>query len=201
MSDEQLCSLRYDIQGMHCAACSSRIERVVGRMDGVAGVSVNLATAKAEVRVPRSRRDELSAAIVARVAGLGFGATPSRPEDPARQFADNRHKAEEERRRRLRRLLPMLCFALPLLYLSMGHMAGLPLPEALAPHSAPRAFMLAQLVLTLPVVWLGRHFYAEGLTALVRRSPNMDSLVAVGTGAAFLFSCGPRQPHPRAAGP
>ena len=188
MSTEQLCSLRYDIQGMHCAACSSRIERVVGRMDGVAGVSVNLATAKAEVRVPQSRRDELSAAIVAKVAGLGFGATPSRPEDPARQFADSRHKAEEERRRRLRRLLPMLCFALPLLYLSMGHMAGLPLPEALAPHSAPRAFMLAQLMLTLPVVWLGRHFYAEGLTALARRSPNMDSLVAVGTGAAFLFS-------------
>ena len=188
MSDEQLCSLRYDIQGMHCAACSSRIERVVGRMDGVAGVSVNLATAKAEVRVPQSRRDELSAAIVAKVAGLGFGATPSRPEDPARQFADSRHKAEEERRRRLRRLLPMLCFALPLLYLSMGHMAGLPLPDALAPHNAPRAFMLAQLMLTLPVVWLGRHFYAEGLTALARRSPNMDSLVAVGTGAAFLFS-------------
>ena len=188
MSTEQLCSLRYDIQGMHCAACSSRIERVVGRMDGVAGVSVNLATAKAEVRVPQSRRDELSAAIVAKVAGLGFGATPSRPEDPARQFADSRHKAEEERRRRLRRLLPMLCFALPLLYLSMGHMAGLPLPDALAPHSAPRAFMLAQLMLTLPVVWLGRHFYAEGLTALARRSPNMDSLVAVGTGAAFLFS-------------
>ena len=188
MSTEQLCSLRYDIQGMHCAACSSRIERVVGRMDGVAGVSVNLATAKAEVRVPQARRDELSAAIVAKVAGLGFGATPSRPEDPARQFADSRHKAEEERRRRLRRLLPMLCFALPLLYLSMGHMAGLPLPDALAPHSAPRAFMLAQLMLTLPVVWLGRHFYAEGLTALARRSPNMDSLVAVGTGAAFLFS-------------
>ena len=188
MSTEQLCSLRYDIQGMHCAACSSRIERVVGRMDGVAGVSVNLATAKAEVRVPQSRRDELSAAIVAKVAGLGFGATPSRPEDPARQFADSRHKAEEERRRRLRRLLPMLCFALPLLYLSMGHMAGLPLPDALAPHNAPRAFMLAQLMLTLPVVWLGRHFYAEGLTALARRSPNMDSLVAVGTGAAFLFS-------------
>ena len=190
MSTDQLCSLRYDIQGMHCAACSSRIERVVGRMDGVAGVSVNLATAKAEVRVPQSRRDELSAAIVARVAGLGFGATPARPEDPARQFAESRRKAEEERRGRLRRLLPMLCFALPLLYLSMGHMVGLPLPDALAPHSAPRAFMLAQLMLTLPVVWLGRHFYAEGLTALARRSPNMDSLVAVGTGAAFLFSCG-----------
>ena len=190
MNSDKLCSLRYDIQGMHCAACSSRIERVVGRMDGVAGVSVNLATGKAEVRVPRSRRDELTAAIVARVAGLGFGATPSRPEDPARQFAESRRKGEEERRGRLRRLVPMLCFALPLLYLSMGHMAGLPLPAALAPHNAPRAFMLAQLLLTLPVVWLGRHFYVEGLAALARRAPNMDSLVAVGTGAAFLFSLG-----------
>ena len=187
-SDDTLCTLRYDIQGMHCAACSARIERVVGRMDGVSGVSVNLATAKAEIRVPRNRRQELAAAVVARVASLGFGATPSRADDPARQFAENRRKAEEERRLRLRRLLPMLIFALPLLAISMGHMLGLPLPSWLAPHSAPRHFMLAQLLLTLPVIWLGRHFYLEGLRALARRSPTMDSLVAVGTGAAFLFS-------------
>ncbi|HJA80151.1 MAG TPA: heavy metal translocating P-type ATPase [Candidatus Desulfovibrio intestinavium] len=187
-SEDTLCTLRYDIQGMHCAACSSRIERVVGRMEGVSGISVNLATARAEVRVPRARRQELAAAIAAKVASLGFGATPSRADDPARQFAEHQHKADAERRSRLRRLLPMLIFAVPLLCLSMGHMLGLPLSPWLAPDTAPQTFMLVQLALTLPVVWLGRHFYAEGLLALARRSPTMDSLVATGTGAAFLFS-------------
>lgn len=189
-AEETLCSLRYDITGMHCAACSSRIERVVGRMDGVAKVSVNLATAKAQVWVPRGREKALSPEIMAKVATLGFGATPSQAEDPARQMAESRRQAAADRRARLGRLLPMLLFALPLLVLSMGHMLGMPLPAWLEPHQSPRAFMLVQLSLTLPVVWLGRHFYVEGLRSLWRRAPNMDSLVAVGTGAALLFSLG-----------
>ena len=189
-TEETLGSLRYDITGMHCAACSSRIERVVGRMDGVVKISVNLATARAQVWVPRGREEELAPQIVARVAALGFGALPAKADDPARQLAENRRQAAEDRRRRLGRLLPMMAFAVPLLVLSMGHMLGMPLPSWLEPHASPRAFMLAQLCLTLPVVWLGRHFYGEGLRALRRRSPTMDSLVAVGTGAALLFSLG-----------
>ena len=196
VTDKTACPLRFDIGGMHCAACSSRIERVVGRMEGVEKISVNLAAASAEVwpraEVGTDAGDgaELQKQIMERVAALGFTATPAVNDDAARQFEENKAKAAADIRARLGRLLPMTAFAVPLLVISMGHMLGLPLPQALDPHLSPKAFMLAQLVLTLPVVWLGRHFYVDGITALLRGAPAMDSLVAVGTGAAFLFSLG-----------
>ncbi|MBQ3060156.1 MAG: copper-translocating P-type ATPase [Desulfovibrio sp.] len=187
--EEQACLLRFDISGMHCAACSSRIERVVGRMEDVSRVSVNLATARAVVRGKAGSNGEvLRQAVMDRVAMLGFTASPSAEEDAAARYHAACDEALKDKQKRIRRLLPMLAFTLPLLVLSMGHMAGMPLPAWLDPHASPRAFMLAQLALTLPVLWLGRHFYKEGLSALVRRSPTMDSLVAVGTGAAFLYS-------------
>lgn len=180
--------LRFDIGGMHCAACSTRIERVVGRMPEVDKVSVNLATARAEVWPAAGDAEAVRHEVMAAVAKLGFTATPAAAEDAGARFAASKARAQADRRRRLRRLWPMLAFSVPLLVVSMGHMLGLSLPAWLEPHGSPRAFMLVQLGLTLPVVWLGRHFYVEGLAALARRSPNMDSLVAVGTGAAFLYS-------------
>lgn len=182
------CPLRFDIGGMHCAACSSRIERVVGRMPEVDKVSVNLATARAEVWPASGDVEAVRHDVMAAVAKLGFTATPAAAGDAEARFAESRARAQADRRRRLRRLWPMLALSVPLLVVSMGHMLGVPLPAWLEPHGSPRAFMLVQLGLTLPVVWLGRHFYVDGLAALARRSPNMDSLVAVGTGAAFLYS-------------
>ena len=183
------CPLRFDIGGMHCAACSSRIERVVGRMPDVDKVSVNLATARAEVwPAPGDDADTVRREVMAAVAKLGFTATPAAAEDAEARFAAAKARAREDRRARLGRLWPMVILSVPLLLVSMGHMLGMPLPSWLEPHGSPRAFMLVQLALTLPVVWLGRHFYVDGLSALARRSPNMDSLMAVGTGAAFLYS-------------
>ena len=180
--------LRFDIGGMHCAACSSRIERVVGRMENVERIAVNLATAKAQIWLKPGTEKETVPLIMERVAGMGFSAVPSQEEDVAVQYEKKRRRDEKDRRVRLGRLGPMLVFAVPLLILSMGHMLGMPLPAWLDPHHAPRTFMLAQLALTLPVVWLGRHFYREGLLALVHKAPTMDSLVAVGTGSALLYS-------------
>ena len=180
--------LRFDIGGMHCAACSSRIERVVGRMENVDRIAVNLATAKAQIWLKPGTESETVPLIMERVAGMGFSAVPSQEEDVAVQYEKKRRQDEKDRRVRLGRLGPMLVFAVPLLILSMGHMLGMPLPAWLDPHHAPRTFMLAQLALTLPVVWLGRHFYREGLLALAHKAPTMDSLVAVGTGSALLYS-------------
>ena len=180
--------LRFDIGGMHCAACSSRIERVVGRMENVERIAVNLATAKAQIWLKPGTESETVPLIMERVAGMGFSAVPSQEEDVAVQYEKKRRQDEKGRRVRLGRLGPMLVFAVPLLILSMGHMLGMPLPAWLDPHHAPRTFMLAQLALTLPVVWLGRHFYREGLLALAHKAPTMDSLVAVGTGSALLYS-------------
>ena len=180
--------LRFDIGGMHCAACSSRIERVVGRMENVERIAVNLATAKAQIWLKPGTEKETVPLIMERVAGMGFSAVPSQEEDVAVQYEKKRRQDEKDRRVRLGRLGPMLVFAVPLLILSMGHMLGMPLPAWLDPHHAPRTFMLVQLALTLPVVWLGRHFYRAGLLALVHKAPTMDSLVAVGTGSALLYS-------------
>ncbi|MBD5416158.1 MAG: copper-translocating P-type ATPase [Desulfovibrio sp.] len=184
----QACPLRFDIGGMHCAACSSRIERVTGRLPDVEKVSVNLATARAEVWPAPGDAEAVRREFMAAVARLGFTATPAVNEDAEARFAEAKAKARADRKKRLGRLWPMVILSVPLLLVSMGHMLGLPLPAWLEPHGSPRAFILVQLGLTLPVVWLGRHFYVDGLAALFRRSPNMDSLVAVGTGAAFLYS-------------
>jgi Cu+-exporting ATPase len=106
----------------------------------------------------------------------------------AAAFERRQKEARENLALQRRRLIPAFGFALPVLALSMGHMVGLPLPDVLDPHQAPLAFGLAQFLLTLPVLWSGRGFYTSGLPALFRRAPNMDSLVAVGTGAAFASS-------------
>ncbi|BAV91694.1 heavy metal translocating P-type ATPase [Candidatus Desulfovibrio trichonymphae] len=183
--------LRFDIGGMRCAACSARIERVLGRADGIAKVSVNLAAATALVW-PVPGQEEAVAGIVPECAAkLGFSAAQVAEDensDAREAFAASEIKAREDARRALTRLCCMAIFAVPLFVLSMGHMLGLALPARLDPHHAPAAFMLVQLVLTLPVVWLGRHFYLTGFAALVHRAPTMDSLVALSTGAAFLFS-------------
>lgn len=177
----------YDINGMHCAACSSRLERVLSRIEGVEKVNVNLATSKALVW-PAFEHAGIDEAVIASTARAGFSATRSREEDSSAEWESRKEKLNRERRIRLSRLYPMILFTLPLLLVSMGHMVGLPLPAWLEPHQNPKAFILFQLFLTLPVIWLGRHFYTEGFLALFRHSPNMDTLVAVGTGAAFIYS-------------
>lgn len=187
-ADNEACPLQFDIGGMHCAACSSRIERVVGRMDGVEKISVNLATAKAEVWASPGREGQVQQEVMDRVATLGFSATPSADDDASTEFAENKAKGLKDSRDRLGRLIPMICFAVPLLIVSMGHMMGLSMPGWMDPHAAPRTFMLVQLFLSLPIVWLGRHFYVDGIRALLRKAPAMDSLVAVGTGAALIYS-------------
>jgi Cu+-exporting ATPase len=139
--------------------------------------------------VTPGREESLTAAIAGRITALGFSASPAEEEDDVtKTFEATAIKEQAQSVRQARRLLGMAAFSLPLLVLSMGHMLGLPLPRPLEPHGAPRAFMLVQLLLTLPVLWLGRHFYSAGFSALRRRSPTMDTLVAVGTGAAFFSS-------------
>jgi len=177
-------TLHLAISGMTCAACSARIERVLRAMDGVREAAVNLATETASlVYDPRATRPS---ALIERIGEAGFGARiVSRS---AALFEERRREAEERLATQKRELIPAFGFALPLLLLSMGHMFGLPLPELLDPQTSPATFACAQLLLTLPVVWAGRGFYLRGVPALLHKAPSMDTLVAVGTGAAFLHS-------------
>jgi Cu+-exporting ATPase len=170
------------IGGMHCASCSSRIERVAGAMDGVKEASVNLGAETGRFVFDPGRVTQR--ALRQAIHEAGFTTELQRPEKAGDEEARIAARLEGKRRG----VLWAMAFAMPLLVFSMGHMWGMPLPDFLDPMHSPGAFALVQLLLTLPVVWSGRGFYLAGLPALIRRAPNMDSLVAVGTGAALVYS-------------
>lgn len=188
--------LQLAISGMHCAACSSRIERVLSAMVGIERAEVNLATETAQVElVAGADSTAMLDEIKAKLAPLGFGAEAldSGEQGGSLQEAEERwqehsRSQQQELAERKKELLLALIFAGGIFLISMGHMFGIPLPAVLDPNQNPLNFALVQFVLCLPVLYLGRRFYLSGLPALVRRVPNMDSLVAIGTGAAFLYS-------------
>ncbi len=167
----------YDISGMSCAACSARVEKVVGRIDGVESVHVNLANERMTVEIHPDAIEPMLAAI----ARAGFGAKEHQD-----QMTENNNSEKINNIRR--RLILAACFALPLFYISMGPMIQLPLPKVIHPHSAPIAYALVQMVLAAVVMIIGRRFYSVGYSSLFRGSPNMDSLIAVGTTASFGYS-------------
>lgn len=177
----------FKISGMHCAACSSSIERFMSRQSGVENVSVNLTTEKMNISYDDSSLD--ADKICELVAGLSFGAEEYVSADAMARDARKKEEAEKaaELESMKRRVILCICFALPLLYVSMGHMIGLPLPRVIDPHYAPLAFAVVQLVLTLPVVIGGRNFYINGFGSLVKGHPNMDTLVAIGTFSALAY--------------
>ncbi len=171
-----------NIKGMHCAACSSRIERVVGNLDGVSRCSVNLATEKAKIAY-----DPLaitSTAIQEAIAGLGFSAEIATEDDESGASQEAADRLQVMRNR----LVPAFVLALLIMSLSMATMFGITLPEIVDPDHSPFTHAVIQFLLLLPVLYLGRNFYLNGIPALLRGGPNMDSLIAIGTGAACIYS-------------
>jgi Cu+-exporting ATPase len=172
------------VSGMHCASCSSRIEKVVGALAGVKSCEVNLATGLARVTLDPDMISQRQ--VRETINGLGFRA------EPVTSSTDFLSGQQQELLARLaamrRRLVPQFILAVLVMVISMGHMVGLTLPAAIHPASAPLHYALLQFVLVLPVLWLGRSFYLIGFPSLLRGVPNMDSLIAVGTGAAVVYS-------------
>jgi len=173
------------ITGMTCASCAARIEKVVGGMPGVRTMQVNLATESATVVFDPelAGRRQIREAI----ERLGFKAQAAGPAGGS-DFERQQEEAILRLAAMAKRLYPAFTFAVLLLLLSMGEMAGLPMPLFLAPHQAPFTFAFVQFFLVLPIMWSGRNFYLLGFPALWRGAPNMDSLIAIGTGAAFVYS-------------
>lgn len=176
----------FKISGMHCAACSASLEKFMSRQAGIEEVSVNLTTEKMRIKYD----DTLDVGkICALVDRLSFGAEEYVSADAMANSA--RKKEEEAKKAELadmkKRVILCIIFAAPLLYISMGHMLGLPLPKAISQNYNPLVFALIQLALTAPVVYGGRSFYRNGFSSLFKGHPNMDSLVAIGTFSALLY--------------
>lgn len=176
----------YKIEGMTCAACSSAVERVTKKLEGVQESSVNLVAGKLTIVYDETLCG--SPQIIAKVEKAGFGIKPYVDDKKRREEAAK--KEEQERKEAKKRFLLAAVFAVPLLYIAMGHMFpnGLPLPQFLSMEQHPLTFALVQLFLTIPVLYFGRNFYLIGYKALFSGNPNMDTLVAVGTTAAFVYS-------------
>ncbi len=174
----------YKLSGMTCASCAMTVEMAVKDLETVEEVSVNLATERLSL-VPKEGFD--SQQVLDAVAEAGYQAEEKGKDRPSHVSEEAVARAQALRRKK-QELLILLLTSLPLLYISMGSMIGLPLPSFLDHMKHPLVFVLSQLLLTLPAVWIGRGFYQRGFRNLIKRHPNMDSLVAVGTSAAFFYS-------------
>ena len=179
--EKNIQSHTYKIEGMTCSACASRVEKVTNKMPGVENAVVNFATEKLSVSYDA---DAVSFGdIKAKVEKAGYKLIR---EDE--QKVEEKKKKLDEKGKLLWRLILSLIFAVPLLTITMGHMVGMPLPKIIDPMMNPLNFAIIQLVLTIPVMIIGYKFYYIGYKNLFKLSPNMDSLIAIGTSAAFIYS-------------
>ena len=174
----------YIIEGMSCASCAMTIENAVSKIPGVDKASVNLATEIMTVEANDSVTPEDIAKVV---DGVGYSARP-RGKSVEEELEEKNEKKEAHLREMKRNLTISAIFAVPLLFIAMADMVGIPMPAFLSPMQSPVSYALIQLALVLPIIWLGRHFFVDGFKALSKGHPNMDSLVALGTSAAFLYS-------------
>ena len=172
---------KYIISGMSCAACQASVQKVVSRIDGVTECDVNLITGKMNVSYDEQKTGE--ADFVRAVEKAGFGIAPDAP-------AKKEQKTEKKEKSKLPSLIVSLVLSALLLYISMGQMLTdrLPVPFFMNISADPYGFALTQLLLCVPVLFLGRKFFTSGIPLLLRGHPNMDSLVAVGAGASFIYS-------------
>ena len=174
----------YKLSGMTCASCAMTVEMAVKDLETVEDVNVNLATERLSL-IPKEGFD--SQQVLDAVTEAGYQAEEKGKDRPSEVNEEAVARAQALRRKK-QELLILLLTTLPLLYISMGSMVGLPLPSFLDHMAHPLVFVLSQLLLTLPAVWIGRGFYQRGFRNLIKKHPNMDSLIAVGTSAAFLYS-------------
>lgn len=175
---------KFDINGMTCTACALTIERQIGKIEGVESVAVNYATEQMQVVYNASTVGVVD--IATAVEKVGYEAVDlSNRNQKIENGSSNKEK--DHAKKMSRRLILSLVFTLPVFYLAMGPMVGVPIPTALAGMDNLLIMAFTQLLLTIPVMLIGQEFYLVGFKTLIKRAPNMDSLIAVGTSAAFIY--------------
>lgn len=166
----------YKITGMTCAACARAVERTVKKLEGVEEANVNIATEKLVIAYDQKVLGEKS--LIEAIEKAGYGVLTQNMEPESREDQIGKLKL---------RFILSLIFVVPLFYISMGHMIGLPLPMVLNPQINPSNYALIQFALTTPILIIGYPFFEKGFKALFKMMPNMDSLVAIGSLAAYLY--------------
>lgn len=174
---------KFNVSGMTCSACSAHVEKSVAKTPGVQSVDVSLLTNSMQVVYDEAQTDPSK--IIQAVEQSGYGASlPQKGSVPVQQGASAPGEAVKQMKRRL---ILSFCFLIPLFYLSMGHMMGLPIPHFFHGTENALTFAFTQLLLTLPVAYLNRSYFQIGFKTLFRGSPNMDSLVAIGSAASIIY--------------
>ena len=174
----------FALEGLQCAGCVSTVEKVVRDLPGVKEANVNLATEKMMVQFNPKEADVQK--IMETVSLAGYQAILINDEEDV--LEKTAMKKEKQIQSLKVRAWVSGVFAIVLLYIAMGEMIGLPLPQILQPMEHPIVFSVTQLILVTPILWVGRSYFVNGFKALIRKHPNMDSLVALGTSAAILYS-------------
>ena len=174
----------FALEGLQCAGCVSTVEKVVRDLPGVKEANVNLATEKMMVQFNPKEADVQK--IMETVSLAGYQAILINDEEDV--LEKTAIKKEKQLQSLKVRAWVSGVFAIVLLYIAMGEMIGLPLPQILQPMEHPIVFSVTQLILVTPILWVGRSYFVNGFKALIRKHPNMDSLVAMGTSAAILYS-------------
>ena len=169
----------YNVTGMSCAACASSVEKALNRNEGIQA-RVNIATEKVHLEFDDSKYDFKKIQKI--VENSGYGLIELMTEEDKIRIYEDKLKSLKNK------FIISLIFSIPLLYLSMGHMLGAPLPTFLNPYENALNFALAQLIFTLPIIYSGRDFFTHGFKNLIRKAPNMDSLIAIGSTSAILYS-------------
>lgn len=173
---------QFNVTGMSCAACSARVEKAVSKVDGVSSCSVSLLTNSMGVEGTAKADD-----IIKAVEDAGYGASLKNDREKSAKSVDSDALKDTETPKIKKRLIASIIFLAVLMYISMGHMMwNFPLPSFLAENHI--AMGLVQLLLTVIIMVINQHFFISGFKGIIHRSPNMDTLVALGSGAAFIYS-------------
>ena len=180
---------KFDVTGMTCSACSSRVEKCVSKLEGVEEVSVNLLTNSMQVEFNEAVIREQG--IIDAVVHAGYGASvQGKKENPSGRQKEQKAGADpvkEHMAYMKKRTIWSFIFLIPLMYVSMGHMIGLPLPGFLLGTANAVGFAMTQFLLCIPVIYINRAYYTKGFGTLFHGAPNMDTLIAVGSTASLVY--------------
>ena len=198
-NSEKKTNLKFYVGGMTCSACSARVDKVVTAVEGADDVSVNLLKHSMTLNIDESKTSVKEIVDTVKKAGYdarllekdgvsttgnGNGST----EDQYKKGIEEIEKMENEEIDSMRRrLIISAVFTIPLFYISMGHMMGWPLPKIFIEAEYSHIFAMVQIALLIPVVFVNRRFFINGIKNLFKRNPNMDSLIAIGSGASIVY--------------